>query len=156
VAVHLLRPLASLGILRRPPLAEPAEIRLASTMVFREDTWRIAVFIVLTMIGADVEAASIRRPCPDVIEGKDVRMKRDLHFDLPNRGRSGFADASGVVTCSVKARGFLSNCKSSIADARGPALSKQISRWRVLSTRLHGCPVVGRKILFRVRLRYTD
>lgn len=125
-------------------------------MVFCGYDQRIAIFFVLTLIVTDASAASARHRCPDMIESKDVRMKRDLHLDLPSPGRSSFADVRGVVVCSIARGGFLSGCTSSITDARGPALSKQVSGWRVLSNNVRGCPVRGRKIRFRFRLEYTD
>lgn len=124
-------------------------------MGFCWGTWRIAIVVTL-VAAADAHAALPRHPCPDIIEGKDVRMKRNLHLNMPAPGRSSFADVHTAVICSIARGGFLKACTSLLTDPRGPALSKQVSRWRVLSASVHGCSVRGRKIRFGFQLRYTD
>ena len=114
----------------------------------------IAILIVPLLLSAGAAAKS--GTCPSVFESGGVRMKRNLHFDLPWRDRVPYPDVRGAVICSVESGGRLSSCSSSIADPRGAALSKQVSRWRVLSRVSHGCRLAGRKIRFLFRLQLVD
>lgn len=117
---------------------------------------QVATLGLLAFLATNAHAAPRHNACRDIIDGKDLRWKRDLHFDLPQRDRFPYPDIRGSVICSVVRGGRLSSCSSSITDPRGAALSRQVSRWRVLTHRFRGCPVIGRKVVINIRLKLED
>ena len=88
------------------------------------------------------------------IPSNQLHLKtRPFGADSPVRDRYGFDDANTTVTCRIGKGGYLTDCRTPLADARGPWLLRQFRFWRVLDTRFAGCPVIGRQVVFRVRLR---
>jgi hypothetical protein len=125
-------------------------------MVLSRHYPQVAILGLPVFLAASAHAASKHHSCGGVIEGNDLRWKRNLHFDLPFRDRVPYPDIRGNVMCSVVREGRLRFCFSSITDPRGAALSRQVSRWRVLTHRLRGCPVIGRKVVINIRLQLAD
>lgn len=111
----------------------------------------IPVLVAMAAASSSPVAASPR--CRNVVNGAAIRVQqRPFGQDIPDGDRSAYPTATTSVTCRIGAGGRLEECRTPLADLRGPWLVRQLRSWRVLDKRLDGCPLIGRRVRFNFRL----